>query len=102
MFTVPLFRRAQLPMDYATGTAVALTPAVALVGTLVYMILGWSQPNLPWGSLGFCNFPVFLVLVLGSFWGVHWGMKLSHRLKDALVAKLYLWILGLILLSMLV
>jgi uncharacterized membrane protein YfcA len=102
VFTLPLFRHAKLPMEYASGTAVALTPAVAGVGALMYVAMGFYQTGLPSFSVGYLSLPAFVAVSLGSLAGVPVGLKLSHQLADNVKAKLYRYCLVIILISMLV
>jgi uncharacterized membrane protein YfcA len=89
-------------MEYASGTAVALTPAVAAVGAVMYVVMGIHQPGLPIFSFGYLYFPAFIAISLGSLVGVPVGLKLSQQLADNLKAKLYRYCLIIILISMLV
>jgi uncharacterized membrane protein YfcA len=100
VFILPLFRHYKLPMEYAAGTALALTPAVALTGAVMYVVTGLHEPNLPSYSLGYLNFPAFIAVAAGSLVGVPMGLKLSAKLEDSLKAKIYLGLLMVILLSM--
>jgi uncharacterized membrane protein YfcA len=102
VFTLPLFRQCKLPMEYAAGTAVALTPAVALIGAVMYVVTGLSAVDLPSYSWGYLNFPAFVGVSAGSLLGVPMGLKLSAKLEDSIKAKIYLGLLVLILLSMII
>jgi uncharacterized membrane protein YfcA len=101
VFTLPLFRFCKLPMEYAAGTAVALTPAVAVTGAVMYIFTGLHAHHLPEYSLGYLNFPAFVGVSLGSLCGVPLGLKIGSKLPDGLKAKIYRGFLVLILLSML-
>lgn len=100
--TVPFFRKARMPMQNAAACAAALSPVIALVGTLGYIIVGWRMPALPHDSLGFVYLPAFFGIALGTFAGVPSGARLARRIPDHLLAKIYVGMLILIVLSMVV
>jgi uncharacterized membrane protein YfcA len=102
VFTLPLFRFYKLPMEYAAGTAVALTPAVAITGAVTYLLTGLSVGHLPAYSLGYLNLPAFVGVSLGSLCGVPLGLRISSKLNDGLKAKIYRGFLIIILFSMLI
>ncbi|NCX94173.1 MAG: sulfite exporter TauE/SafE family protein [Gammaproteobacteria bacterium] len=102
LFVVPFFRFFKAPMSNASGISLALTPIIAIVGTLGYIVLGWDLPNLPAWSLGYVSVPAWIMLSLGTLVGVPFGMHLNRRMSDARIAKLYILLLAVILISMVV
>lgn len=102
LFTVPFMRHCKSPMKQAAGTAVSLTPAVSILGSIGYMLAGLHSTNLPPHSIGYVNIFAFIFLSAGSLCGVPLGLKVGRKLSDKITAKVYLLLLVVILIAMLV
>lgn len=93
VFTVPFFRRAKAPMVNASALAVALTPIVALFGTIGYIITGLhADPGLPY-DFGYIYIPAFLGIGVGTLLGVPVGSHLASTLDDRYLARTYIVLL---------
>lgn len=64
--TVPLLVKCHFPMRNAVAISSACGLPIAIAGTLSYALLGWNQPNLPYGCLGYIYLPAFFAIVATS------------------------------------
>lgn len=103
VMTVPFLRHYHLPMVNASAVAVTLTPLVALIGTIGYFIAGsYYVGQLPSHCFGFIYVPAFFGIAFGTLLGVPIGVRLSEKIPDVLLAKLFLVLLLTVIFSMLV
>ncbi len=93
LFSVPYFRRFHCPMKRASALALALTPAVSLVGAVGYLIIGLQSRSVFPYAIGFVYWPAFIGIGLGSLLGVPIGVHLAHKMHDKHQAKLYIVLL---------
>lgn len=93
LFTIPYFRRYYSPMKQASALAVALTPAVSVLGALGYLFIGLKNPPVFAHTFGYIYWPAFLGIALGSLLGVPIGAYLSHKLPDQYQIKIYIVLL---------
>ena len=80
--SIPLLRKYKMPMRQAASIAVAIAPAVCIVGIIGYIYTGWNYPNLPAHSFSFIYLPAFFGISIGTLIGVPIGTKISHALSD--------------------
>ncbi|WP_172123724.1 MULTISPECIES: sulfite exporter TauE/SafE family protein [unclassified Devosia] len=99
--TVPTLVAFGATMHAAVGTSAAIGVAIAVSGTLGFIISGWGVPGLPPLSLGYINL-VALVLV-GTLAAVFapYGAALAHRLDQKTLRYLFAAFLVLVGLNML-
>lgn len=102
VMTVPLMRRRGASMTAATAMANPLSLPMAVAGTVTYMLLAWRGSSLGAWYAGYVDLRAFLVLAAGSWIGIRLASPLIGRLPDALHAKTYLLLLGLVLVVMVV
>ena len=102
VITTPFFRSTKMPMSNATATAVSMVPAIAVLGSIGYIIAGWSAPGVPPYSLGYIHLPALIGLTIGSFVGVPIGVRLSAKIADHHLARWYVVLLIVVLIMMLV
>lgn len=67
-------------MTQAVGTAAAVGLPIALVGALVFIVVGWGNPLLPAWATGFVMWPAFFSIVVTSVPFARLGVKLAHVL----------------------
>ncbi|HTN64295.1 MAG TPA: sulfite exporter TauE/SafE family protein [Devosia sp.] len=80
--TVPTLVAFGAKMHAAVGTSAGVGVAIALAGTLGYIISGWGAAGVPPLSLGFINLPA-LVLVAGlAALCAPFGAAIAHRLDQ--------------------
>ena len=98
---VPYLRGAAFPMTVATATSAALSGPIGLAAGLGYLYGGLDEAGLPALTLGYLYFPAFAGLTIGALAGSPLGIRLSHRIPDALQYRLFLAYLTLVLVVML-
>jgi len=101
VMTVPLMRRRGASMLTATAMANPLSLPMALVATLTYALSPQAQRDLGTGYLGLVNLYAAAALVSGAWLGMRLAAPLVGRLDDAFHARIYLLLLGAVLLTML-
>ncbi|MDF2939432.1 MAG: rane protein [Gammaproteobacteria bacterium] len=69
------------------GTIAITGLFIALPGTIILMLLGLHQPNLPKWSTGFIYWPAFLAIVVPSFFIAPLGAKLAHKLPVLILKR---------------
>lgn len=87
--TVPLLSYFSLPIQQAVATAAACGLPIALAGSVGFVLTGWSQTQLPNGSLGYVYVPAFLGIVITSVLFAIFGARLAHRLPAPVLKKLF-------------
>lgn len=101
VMTVPLMRRRGAPMRQAAAMANPLSLPVALAGAATYAVLSGRAPaTLGDWHLGLVDLRALAVLVAGSWIGIRAAAPLAGRIPDALHARVYLGLLGLVILAM--
>lgn len=86
-FNVPLFNWWGLEMKQAVATAASLTLPVATMGTIGFIIIGLSKPDLPPWSTGFVNWRAALGIAIGSMFLAPLGAKLAHALPNVILRR---------------
>jgi len=102
VMTVPLMRRRGATMVQAAALANPLTLPMALTATLTYAITSFwhSSPAMP-GFVGFIDIQAAVILMAGSFTGMWLAGYAVSLVPDQLHARLYPWLLCLVLAAML-
>lgn len=62
----------------SVSTSAALTLPISLTATVSYMVLGWNQPGLPTGALGYVYLPGTLSLMIPGIVMAVVGARLAH------------------------
>ncbi|MBI1251006.1 MAG: TSUP family transporter [Alphaproteobacteria bacterium] len=70
----------------AVATAAGFGAVIAIPGALANILLGWNQPNLPYGSIGFVNVFALIAIVAMSVLTAPIGVAAAHAM-DAKVLK---------------
>lgn len=94
-FTTYILRKLGLTVKQTVGTSVALTTSIAFGISIMYIIIGWNNPHLPSGSLGFVNWklvwPMAISSTLFTFIGLAFTDKIPHKiLRNAFCVLLVL------------
>jgi len=85
------------PIHRAIGTASGMGAIIAIPATIGFAIIGFGQPGMPWGSLGYVNLPAALAIVSVSVLVAPLGVAAAHRLSPSLLRRvfaLYLIVVG--------
>lgn len=89
------------PIHQAVATASGFGAAIAIPGTLGYIISGWGQDGLPPWSLGYVSVPGFVLLALLTAITAPIGARLAHRLPQMALKRALAVLLVVIALNML-
>lgn len=100
-FGVMLMTLCGRPIHRAVATASGFGMAIALPAALVYVIMGWGLPGLPWGSAGYVNLPGFAILAGLTTLTAPIGARLAHRLDRRRLRRLFAALLGVVGLNLL-
>jgi uncharacterized membrane protein YfcA len=86
---VPLLVFFNVPMQRAAATASSLGLPIATVGTLGYVLAGWDQSNLPWGTFGYVYLPATLSIAALTFVSAPIGVAIAHRLPAKVLKRVF-------------
>jgi uncharacterized membrane protein YfcA len=87
--SLPFLRWSGVDMRRAVGTSAALGWAIALAGSLGYVINGWGAAGLPPYSLGYVSLPATLGVAATSIFFAPLGARLSHALPVNVLKKIF-------------
>lgn len=73
----------------AIGTASGMGAIIAVPGTIGFMVIGMDEAGLPWGSVGYVNWPAALGVIVTSVLIAPLGVALAHRLSPALLNRVF-------------
>lgn len=73
----------------AVATAAGFGVIIAIPGTISNMVVGYGQPNLPPGSVGFVNVIAMLAIVSMSVLTAPLGAKLAHSLDAVKLKRIF-------------
>lgn len=91
--SMPFMLWCGVPMRRAIGTGAALGLPVALMGTVGYVVSGWSVSALPGWTLGFVYLPALAAVVLASMWTAPYGARAAHRMPLATLRRVFALVL---------
>ena len=101
VLVAPFLRKLRFSMATTVATCSALATCLGLFAGGGYIVGGFGEPGLPPWSLGFVYLPAFAGLAVGGLAGAPIGLRISRRLDDHLLGRLYLVYLAAVLLVML-
>lgn len=87
--TVPILALANFPAQRAVGTGAAVGLIIAIPATIGMMIIGWGEPALPAGSVGYVNLLGFAVIVPLTALLAPVGANLAHRLSSVMLKRAF-------------
>lgn len=79
--SVPILTLCSWPIHRAVGTASLFGLLISIPGTIGYVIGGWGDPRLPFGSLGYVSLVGFALIAPSTWIAAPWGAALAHRLS---------------------
>lgn len=85
---VPVLTLYRVKITQAIATSAVTGFPIAVSGTVGYIIMGWGNPSLPQGSLGYVYWPAMLGIILSSTAFAKFGALLAHRLPSRKLKKL--------------
>lgn len=84
---VPLLTWCRLPMRQAVGTASATGLAVAVTGSISFLLTGLQVESLPEWSLGYIYLPAFFGIIITSTQFVRLGAALASKISPILLKR---------------
>jgi len=79
--SVPILTLCSWPIHRAVGTASLFGLLISIPGTLGYVVGGFGDPRLPFGSLGYVSLIGFALIAPATWIAAPWGAALAHRLS---------------------
>ena len=76
--SVPWLTYEGLPQAKVSGTSSSFTPCAAVVGTIAFIMTGWSDVHVP-GTLGYVFWPALPAAGGGSILGAFLGARLANK-----------------------
>lgn len=77
------------PIHRAIGTASGMGAIIAIPATIGFILIGLDEPGLPWGSLGFVNWPAALAVIVTSVLCAPLGVAAAHKLSPKLLRRVF-------------
>ena len=79
----------QRPIYEAVATASGVGLIIGSVGALGFLLIGINETNLPFGSIGYINFPALLIISILSVLTAPYGVKWAHSLDESKLKKFF-------------
>ncbi|MGH6616951.1 sulfite exporter TauE/SafE family protein [Sphingomonas sp.] len=73
----------------AIATASGIGTLIAVPSALGFAIIGFREPGLPWGSLGYVNIPAAVAISSMSILTAPLGVAAAHSLESSLLKRLF-------------
>jgi len=86
--TIPFLTYCNVPMRKASGTSIACTLPIAIVGAISFAIMGWKVVAIPY-SIGYVYLPAFFGVAIMSLLFAPVGAKLSSMINVTLVKRIF-------------
>ncbi|MEH6451539.1 MAG: sulfite exporter TauE/SafE family protein [Psychromonas sp.] len=84
---VPVLTLFSIKLHQAIATAAVTGFPIAIAGALGYILMGWSNSQLPEYSFGYVYLPATLGIILTSTIFAKLGVKISHNLSPTKIKK---------------
>ncbi|MBY7733586.1 sulfite exporter TauE/SafE family protein [Francisella philomiragia] len=97
---VPFLKHKNFTMSQSAAIAAAVTPFIALLGAITYIVTGLSDSMLPELCLGYVYIPAAVGMILGSLIGAPIGTRLSAKITPIIQNIIYFIFLIIILIIM--
>ena len=79
----------QRPIYEAVATASGVGLIIGSVGALGFLLIGINETNLPFGSIGYINFPALLIISILSVLTAPYGVRWAHSLDESKLKKFF-------------
>ena len=73
----------------AIASASGIGTLIAIPSATGFMIIGYHQPGLPWGSVGYVNIPASLAITSMSILSAPLGVAAAHALPASPLRKVF-------------
>lgn len=87
--SVPALTLCSYPIRRAVGTASALGLIIAVPGTLAFIVTGFDEGGLPFGSFGYVNLIAVLALVPSSLIFAPIGARVAHTIPHLVLRRCF-------------
>lgn len=87
--TVPFLVWNQVPIQKAIATSSATGLLIGGMGTLCFLVNGWSDPELPPYSFGWIYGPAVLAVSVSSVYFATLGARCTHRLPVPIIKRVF-------------
>jgi len=77
------------PIHRAVGTAALFGLLIALPGTLGFILVGWDNPLMPFGNIGFVSLPGLALIAPATVLAAPLGARLAHALDKRHLTLLF-------------
>lgn len=91
---VPLLTAFKIPDRKAIGIAAASTLTTAILGTIIYLIVGMGSVSSS-ETIGLIDLPAFLIVGIAAFFCAPIGVRLTHEISPEKVRKIFAIVLAL-------
>lgn len=98
---VPLLQKLNYPMRYAVGTSTLIGLPIALVGTIIYTVLGIIKMPISLTTIGYLHWPALFAITLSGLLCAPLGVKFAAKLPTDLLQRLFAFMMFMIGLKML-
>ncbi len=98
--TVPFLLWCNVSMKNAVGTSSAVGLPLSLAGAAGFLVVGWNDPFLPYGSTGYLYWPAILGIIVTSMLFAPAGAWLAHNLPVKTLKRCFAAVLAIIALRM--
>tara|TARA_B100000902_G_C27157384_1_gene836878 strand:+ start:255 stop:1079 length:825 start_codon:yes stop_codon:yes gene_type:complete len=79
----------QRPIYQAVATASGVGFIIGLSGAIGFALMGLGKPSLPYGSIGYVNFPALMTVGATSILTAPLGAKWAHSLEERSLKRLF-------------
>ena len=86
VMTLTLFNR---PIHRAVGTAALLGLVISLPGTIGFVVAGWSDVRVPYGSLGYVSLIGFVFIAPATVLTAPLGARIAHSFSEKKLSMLF-------------
>ncbi|MCF6283326.1 MAG: sulfite exporter TauE/SafE family protein [Candidatus Polarisedimenticolaceae bacterium] len=87
--TVPYLTWQNIEIKKAIGTSAAIGFPISIVGTIGYLINGWSDVQSDMTVFGYIYLPAVVLISATSFFTAPYGVKLAHQLPVPILKKVF-------------
>ena len=78
-----------VPIHRAVGTAALFGLAISVPGAISFMLVGYGDPRLPPGSIGYVNLPGFALIASTTYLAAPLGASLAHKLSQRTLSLVF-------------
>ncbi|CAN5253354.1 sulfite exporter TauE/SafE family protein [soil metagenome] len=73
----------------AIATAAGVGTLIAIPGMIGFMIIGYGEPGLPIGSIGYVNVVAAVAITSTSIFTAPWGAAAAHKLNPSVLRRIF-------------